>query len=224
MGPPATGSGAEGKFIVQRLTEQADNSGQQPGAQPRGPWSWQLLSLPPSLAGYLLAVVTIDLALTGWLLTRTSPHGGQVLLFAAFLTCGAVCVEATRRWGAPPPGTRELLSVWWLPAALLLPPLYALTAPALTGVLSHWRARRGPAYWRVFTAAALGLAGAAASALFHLAAAHGRWFLHPATLVIAAACGAGFVMTNAVLVAVAAAAADPEAPGHHALWDSEWLT
>jgi diguanylate cyclase (GGDEF)-like protein len=210
-------------FAVQRPMEHADDSGHQPDGQPRAPWSGQLLRAPRPLAGYLLAVVAAYLALTGWLLAGTAPHDGQVLLFAAFLGCGAICVEATRAWGAPPPGTRDLLAVWWLPAALLLPPLYALAAPALIGGLGQWRAGRGPVYWRVFSAAALGLAGAAASALFHLAGAHGRWFLHPATLIIAAACAVLFVMTNAVLVAVAVLAADPAASEPNALWDPESL-
>ena len=210
-------------FAVQRSMEHADDSGSQPGGQPRAPWSWPLLRAPRPLAGYLVAVVAADLALTGWLLAGAAPSDGQVLLFTAFLGCGAICVEATRAWGVPPPGTRDLLSVWWLPAALLLPPLYALTAPALIGGLAHWRAGRGPVYWRVFTAAALGLAGAAASAFFHLAGAHGRWFLDPATLVVAAACAVLFVVTNAVLVAVAVLAADPGASGPNALWDPESL-
>jgi diguanylate cyclase (GGDEF)-like protein len=210
-------------FAVQRSMEPADDSGPQPGGQPRAPWSWPLLRAPLPLAGYLLAVVAADLALTGWLLADTALSDGQILLFAAFLGCAAICVEATRAWGAPPPGTRDLLSVWWLPAALLLPPLYALTAPALIGGLAHWRAGRGPVYWRVFTAAALGLAGAAASALFHLAGAHGHWFLDPATLVIAAGCAVLFVITNAVLVAIAVLAADPGASGPNALWDPESL-
>jgi diguanylate cyclase (GGDEF)-like protein len=231
MGPPVPGSGAAGQFAVQRAAPPADDVRSQPGGPPAGPWSGRLRSAPRPLAGYLLAVVAADLVLAGWLLTCTSPRQGQVLLFAALLSCGVICVEAARRWGVPPPGPRDLLSVWWLPAALLLPPLYALTAPALIAGLAHWRAGRGPVHWRVFTAAALGLAGAAASVLFHLSGPHGRWFLHPATLVTAAACAVLFVMTNAVLVAIAVLAADPEAnpragpetTGRSALWDAESL-
>ncbi len=223
MGPPATGSGAHGLFAVQCALPGADSHGQQAAGQPRAPWSWPLLSAPLPLAGYLLAVIAADLALTGWLLPHTPPHDGQVLLFAAFLGCGAICVEAARRWGVPPPGTRDLLSAWWLPAALLLPPLYALTAPALIGGLAHWRARRGPPGWGAFTAAAMGLSGAAASALFRLEGTHGRWFLHPATLTVAAACAVLFVMINAILVAVAMLASDPQAAGRSVPWDPESL-
>ena len=35
----------------------------------------------------------------------------------------------TRRLGQPTGVSRDLLSAWWLPVALLLPPLYALTRP-----------------------------------------------------------------------------------------------
>jgi diguanylate cyclase (GGDEF)-like protein len=234
MGPPVPGSGAAGQFAVQRPAPHADDR-PQPGDPPAGPWSGPLRSASRPLAGYLLAVVAADLVLTGWQLTCTSPRREQVLLFAALLSCGAICVEATRRWGVPPPGTRDLLSVWWLPAALLLPPLYALTAPALIAGLAHWRAARGPVHWRAFTAAALGLAGAVASAVFHLSGPHGRWFLHPATLVTAAACAVLFVTANAALVAIAVLAAGPEAnpaagpaagpetTGRSAPWDAECL-
>lgn len=103
--------------------------GRGPGGQPGAPWSWPRLPAPLALAGYRLAVIAAELALTGWLLGRTPLRTSESVLFSAFLGCAAACVEATRRWGAPPPGTRDPLSAWWLPAALLLPPLYALLAP-----------------------------------------------------------------------------------------------
>ncbi|HUY47057.1 MAG TPA: GGDEF domain-containing protein [Streptosporangiaceae bacterium] len=194
-----------------------------PGCRTEVPWAWERLPKRLRLAGYLLAVIAADLSLTGWLLTRAQPETSQLLLFAAFLGCGAACVEATRRWGAPPTGTRDLLTAWWLPAALLLPPVYALTAPVLVGGLTHWRARQGPLYWRAFTAAALGLAGAAASFLFHQVGAHGHWLLHPVTVAEAAGCAGLFVLANAALIAIAARAAHSGVPWRSAAWDSESL-
>ncbi len=76
------------------------------------------------------------------------------------MCCGAVCVEASGRLGQPTGVWRDLLSAWWLPVALLLPPLYALAAPAVLGLLSYVRVRRGSVYRRVFSSAALGLSGA----------------------------------------------------------------
>ena len=126
-----------------------------PGDGAEAPWSGQRLPKRPRLAVYLLIVVAAAVVVTGWQLGRTHLRPGQLGLFLAFLCCGAACVEATRRWGAPPTGTRDMLTAWWLPVALLLPPACALLAPLIIGLLGHWRARQGPLYWRVFTAAAL---------------------------------------------------------------------
>ena len=89
-------------------------------------------------------------------------------LFGALMCCGAVCVEATRRLGQPIGVWRDLLSAWWLPVALLLPPLFALVAPAVLGLLGYLRVRPGSVYRRLFSGAALGLAGACTSVLFRL--------------------------------------------------------
>src|SRR5260370_23547423 len=107
----------------------------------RGP----VLGQPPSLLWYLVAVTGADIALAGWELTRTAAHPGQVVLFAGLLACGAVCIETTRRLGMPAGVSRDLLSAWWLPVALLLPPLYALLAPVPISFLLQLRVRRAPA-------------------------------------------------------------------------------
>ncbi len=126
-----------------------------------------LLDEPFPLIGYVLTVVACYLTLTGLEAERTPVTGGDITLFAALMGCGALCVEATRRLGQPSGVWRDLLSAWWLPVALLLPPSYALAAPAVLGLLSYVRVRDGVVYRRVFSIAALGLAGACASALFH---------------------------------------------------------
>ncbi len=113
------------------------------------------------------------------------------------MCCGALCVEATRRLGQPSGVWRDLLSAWWLPVALLLPPLYALIAPAVLGLLIYVRVRRGAVYRRVFSTAALGLAGACASALFRWlapAVAQGQaadWLTYPGAEGVADASAAG---------------------------------
>lgn len=133
--------------------------GQSPGSHTEAPWAWERLPRRPRLTAYLLTVIAADLALAGWQLGQTQLRPGQFALFASFLGCAAACVEATRRWGVPQPGPRDLLTAWWLPAALLLPPACALAGPLLIGGFAHWRARQGPLYWRAFRAASLGLAG-----------------------------------------------------------------
>lgn len=214
--------------------------------QPRGlvrlvrwPMQWSLLAQRVPLIVYFAVVVACDLALTGWELARTTPRAGQAALFAALLVCAAACIEATRRLGTPAGVSRDLLSAWWLPVALLLPPVYALIAPIPLSVLLQLRVRRSAVYRRVFSAAALGLAGGAASIVFGrfgLAAGTVRgvtawfaypgpevWFTRPVTVVIAVACAALFSVLNAALVAVAAHAAEPQAGWRDVLWDSERL-
>jgi diguanylate cyclase (GGDEF)-like protein len=208
--------------VVQRTMYRERSYGT--GGRTEVPWSGKRLPKRPRLAAYLLTVVAADVALAGWQLQRAQWRPGQLGLFLAFLGCGALCVEATRRWGVPPTGTRDLLMAWWLPVALLLPPACALLAPLVTGVHGHFRARQGPLYWRVFTAAAQGLAGGLCWAAFHGLHGPGRWLLRPVTVAEAAACGAMFVLANAALVALAGRAATsggPRPAGAPAAWDPE---
>ena len=90
-----------------------------------------------------------------------------MLTFTALMACGAVCIEASGRLGMPAGVHRDLLSAWWLPVALLLPPVYALLAPIPLQFLLQQRVRATVVYRRVFGSAAIGLAGGAASLLFH---------------------------------------------------------
>src|SRR5215472_18706934 len=108
----------------------------------RWPWYWPLLAAPRPLIGYVLSVLAGYLALAGWEAARTRPAVGDLVLFVALMGCGAVCVEATRRLGQPSGVSRDLLSAWWLPVALLLPPAYAMVAPAILGVVVLLRIRR----------------------------------------------------------------------------------
>jgi diguanylate cyclase (GGDEF)-like protein len=200
---------------------------------------WPLLAQPPRLVAYLAAVLACDLAMIGWELARTSPRVAELLLFAALLGCGAICIEATRRLGMPAGVSRDLLSAWWLPIALLLPPVYALIAPIPLGVLLQLRVRRSAIYRRAFSAAALGLAGGAASIVFgHFGLRSGalrdlaawfaypgpeKWFTRPGTVLIAVGCAGLFSVLNATLVAIAAHASEPAIRWRDVLWDSERL-
>ena len=125
-----------------------------------------LFDEPVQLIAYVTGVLGCYLAFVGIEVVLTPITTGDVTLFGAFMCCGALCVEATRRLGQPTGVWRDLLSAWWLPVALLLPPLYALFAPAVLGLLIYVRVRRGAVYRRVFSSAALGLAGAFASTRF----------------------------------------------------------
>jgi diguanylate cyclase (GGDEF)-like protein len=62
--------------------------------------------------------------------------------------------------------TRDFLTVWVLPVAILLPPIYAMLTPIPLQVLTQLCVHRGVVYRRVFTAAAISLTYGAASLLF----------------------------------------------------------
>jgi diguanylate cyclase (GGDEF)-like protein len=195
--------------------------------------------MPLSLIGYVLTVIASDLALIGWELARTPLRTGDISLFAALLACGAVCIEATRRLGQPSGVSRDLLSAWWLPVALLLPPIYVLIAPFALGLVLYFRVRRAPVYRRVFSAAALGLAGATASITFRwlrpAASAQANpnswlsysgthsWLLAPGAASVAVACAVLFSILNTGIVAVAAHLAEPEGRWREVFWDRESL-
>ena len=120
------------------------------------PWRCPLFDESFSLVVYVLTVLAAYFTFTGFEIVGTAVTAGDVTLFTGLMCCGAVCVEATRRLGQPSGVWRDLLSAWWLPVALLLPPLYALIAPAVLGLLIYVRVRRGAVYRRVFSTAALG--------------------------------------------------------------------
>ena len=201
-------------------------------------WLWHspLFDEPLPLISYVTGVLAAYLGFIAWEAARTPVTAGQVTLFGALMCCGAICIEATRRLGQPIGVWRDLLSAWWLPVALLLPPLYALIAPALLGLLGYLRVRPASVYRRLFSSAALGLAGACTSALFRLLTpvipegqasvwltypGPNAWLMRPQQAGIAIACAVTFGVLNAGLVAVAAWLVAPDARLADMLWDRE---
>ncbi len=91
--------------------------------------SWQVFQQPRGLVVYLVLLVTSALFLIGVAVAQTTITSFDVVLFAALVLCALVCLEAIRRIGVPEGLSRDLLGAWWLPAMLLLPPLYSLLIP-----------------------------------------------------------------------------------------------
>jgi diguanylate cyclase (GGDEF)-like protein len=179
-------------------------------------WAWW--RLPVSLRIYIGAVPAVALVLIVLAGASTTWTASDLVKFVLLLGCGAISVVATPRVAYLQAGlVQDFLTVWVLPVAILLPPVYAMVAPIPLLVLTQWRVHRGAPYRRVFTGAAIGLAYGAASLAFHAIPASfagsalgtGR---HAVTWTVAvAACEiVGWLVHNALIVS-AIKLSDPSA-------------
>src|SRR5262245_6668184 len=87
------------------------------GQAARKPGRWPLLVQPVALISYVVVVVGFYLATATVVIARTPIRPEEVMTFAGLLVSGGLCIEATRRLGAPTGISRDLLSAWWLPVA-----------------------------------------------------------------------------------------------------------
>jgi diguanylate cyclase (GGDEF)-like protein len=130
--------------------------------------SWPLWSLQPRwLVAFILAVIATDLTAIGVAAASVTTTRGDLALFGLLLGCTAASVELTRKSGEQGGMIKDVQGVWELPAAILLPVLYALVIPIIRIALVQWRIRRAPVYRRVFSAAAVSLSYGAAGITFH---------------------------------------------------------
>ena len=130
-------------------------------------WPWW--RLPKLLRTYVAAIPVAAVIVLVTAILVTPWHVQEMAKFVLLLGCGLVSVAATPRIAYGQGGiVKDFLTVWILPVAILLPPVYALIAPVPLMALTQWRVHRGLTYRRVFSAAAIGLAYASASAVFHL--------------------------------------------------------
>ncbi|MFD0889455.1 GGDEF domain-containing protein, partial [Streptosporangium algeriense] len=167
----------------------------------------------------------LDFTAIGFFAALADFHWHDLLTFVALMACGAVCIEATRRLGMPAGVSRDLLSAWWLPAALLLPPVYALLAPIPLQILLQKRVRETVVYRRVFSSAAISLAGGAASVLFHSVVGELDIPTQGTSgpILVAIGCAVLFTVLNTALIAIAAHTAVPDTRWREVLWDRESL-
>ena len=164
---------------------------------------WPVWQLPRWLAGCVTAAIAAYAAAVAGALASTPLRPGDLRLCAVFVGCGAACVELTRRAGEREGLTRDVYIIWDLPAAVLLPPLYALVIPLPRAVLTEWRIRRTLLHRRAYSTAAHGLSNAAASAVFRSAmpALAGSGGGHaPAWITLAAGCGLVSMAVQACLI------------------------
>jgi diguanylate cyclase (GGDEF)-like protein len=130
-------------------------------------WAWR--ELPIVLRLYVAAVATaavvtigVEVALADW----------QVLDLAKFLLlacCAVISVASTPRIAYSAPGvTRDFTTVWVVPIAIVLPPVYAAIVPIPMFLVMWLWVHRGIVHRMVFTAASISLTYVAASHVFRL--------------------------------------------------------
>ena len=128
-------------------------------------WAWWDLPLP--LRCYVGTVILVAIGFTCLAASQTTWYSSDVWRFALLLGCGLVSVAATPRMAYLQGGmTRDFLTVWVLPIAILLPPIYAMVTPIPLYILTQWRVHRGVVYRRVFSGAAISLGYGVASLVF----------------------------------------------------------
>jgi len=133
---------------------------------------WQWWRLPLLLRWYVAAVPVAALVVISIAATRTEWRLSDVVKFLLLMCCGIISVVSTPRIMYAFPGlTRDFSTVWVVPTAILLPPVYAALVPIPFVLALHLRVHRGVVHRMVFTAAATSLSYAAASLVF-------RWFPH----------------------------------------------
>ena len=194
--------------------------------------TWPVFQQPSGLVVYLVLLVFTALFLMGVAVAQTSITVLDLALFVGLVACALVCLEAIRRIGMPAGVSRDLLGAWWLPAMLLLPPLYSLLIPIPVFLLQR-RNRRGLLHRRVFNAASVGVSGFAASVLWHggqsglVVGIGGSPTAHQTLATVdgvffALVCCAAFTLLNTVLV-FTASRFSTDAGGTPSMWDREAL-
>ena len=128
-------------------------------------WAWW--QTPWRIRSYVGAVVLTALVLTCYAASQTTWQAADLYKFLLLLCCGMVSVAATPQSAYVQGGmTRDFLTVWVLPIAILLPPVYAMVTPIPLIILTQLLIKRGVVYRRVFTVGAISLAYGAASVVF----------------------------------------------------------
>ena len=145
----------EASSVTRRVLARADVRG----------WAWW--QLPWVLRCYVGVVPVVAAVLTCVAAVRTTWYAADAWKFALLLGCSLISVAATPRVVYRHGGiTRDFITVWVLPIAILLPPFYAMVTPIPIYVLTQFWVFRGIIYRRVFTVGAIALAFGGVSLLF----------------------------------------------------------
>jgi diguanylate cyclase (GGDEF)-like protein len=128
-------------------------------------WAWW--QLPPVMRGYVAAPIVAAAVVIVVAGARTDWRAMDLVKFLLLVSCGVISVASTPRMAYINPGvTRDFSTIWALPTAILLPPVYAAIAPiTFMAVLQIW-VNRGTLYKRVFTCASISLCCVVTSLVF----------------------------------------------------------
>ena len=186
------------------------------GSARRAIAGWPFWDLPGWLKPLVAGVITVYCAAIGGAAALTPVRAGDLRLFAVLVACSAVTLEMTRRVGEPSGVVRDVYAIWDLPAAVLLPPLFALLVPIPRIILTQARVGRAKLHRRIYSSAAIGLAYAVASVTFHAAAGAlggsgaGAGLHALEWTLLAAACGVLRLAVNDTLVLTAVKGSAPK--------------
>ena len=142
-------------------------------------WLWW--RLPPPLRFYVALLPAASLVVIGVASAYTDWRASDAVTFLLLICCGMISAAFTPRIMYAFPGlTRDFSTVWVIPIAIMLPPVYAAIAPIPILATLHLFVHRGVPHRMVFTAGSISISYAAVSVLF-------RWFpawfagAHPGT-------------------------------------------
>jgi diguanylate cyclase (GGDEF)-like protein len=133
---------------------------------------WRWWQLPPLMRTYVAALPLGALVVIGFAAAHTDWRVLDLAKFLLLVCCGTISVAATPRIMYSTGGvTRDFTTVWVLPTAILLPPVYAALMPIPLFLVMHLFVHKGVPHRTVFTVASISLPYAAASLMF-------RWLPH----------------------------------------------
>jgi diguanylate cyclase (GGDEF)-like protein len=128
-------------------------------------WAWW--QLPPLLRCYVALVAALAVAAMGVEIAHTGWHANEAVEFLLLACCGTISMASTPKIMYAFSGVaRDFSSIWILPTAILLPPVYStFIAIPIVLTLQLW-VHPTQVYKRVFAVATLGLSYAGISLVF----------------------------------------------------------
>src|SRR6201996_4086095 len=127
---------------------------------------WSLWKEPHRIIGLVATLITAEAVAIAVSAATVRFQPRQLILFGLLVGCVVVTVELTRQEGEKTGLIKDIYSAWGLPAAILLPPVYVLILTLTHYSFVQWRVRQAVIYKRMYTAAEVGLALAAAGLTF----------------------------------------------------------